>query len=351
MPNGSLSVGKAHASASAQTPGSPGWSTNPRQSTGTARSAARRRRTGSSGPAPTRSARCRLRSSASHAALAGRALDAGKAVFVEKPPVLTLDGLDRLEAAAGRTGLPLMASFNRRHAPLAFEMCQHVRSRGRFCLTFRVNAGRLPDDHWLNDLDDGGGRLLGEGCHFVDFACWMVGVLPDRVSCSLAAEPDRPLAAGQSFAVTLTFEDASLATVVYCAAGADGVPKERIEVHARGRSAILNDFRTLTLSTGAARDRDGPAPRTRVTGGSSPCCASSWMAGGKRIPLTSLHRCGSRSLRWRRRSVGSHYRWRPGQRHLTPTGYGRRPASPNLKWPEVQAFMAPRMTVARERGT
>jgi hypothetical protein len=49
--------------------------------------------------------------------------------------------------------------------------------------------------------------------------------------------------------------------------------------------------------------------------------------------------------------VGSHYRWRPGQRHLTPTGYGRRPASPNLKWPEVQAFMAPRMTVARERGT
>jgi hypothetical protein len=75
------------------------------------------------------------------------------------------------------------------------------------------------------------------------------------------------------------------------------------------------------------------------------------MAGGKRIPLTSLHRCGSRSLRWRRRSVGSHYRWRPGQRHLTPTGYGRRPASPNLKWPEVQAFMAPRMTVARERGT
>jgi predicted dehydrogenase/NADPH:quinone reductase-like Zn-dependent oxidoreductase len=193
---------------------------------------------------------------ASHAALAEAALDAGKAVFVEKPPGLTLDELDRLEAAAGRTGLPLMAGFNRRYAPLASEMRQHVRSRGPFCLTFRVNAGRLPEDHWLNDLDDGGGRLLGEGCHFVDFACWMAGALPDRVSCSMTAEPDHPLAAGQSFAVTLAFEDASLATVMYCDGGAYGVPKERIEVHAGGRSAILNDFRTLTLVDGRrARSR------------------------------------------------------------------------------------------------
>jgi predicted dehydrogenase len=187
---------------------------------------------------------------ASHAALAEAALDAGKAVFVEKPPALTLDELDRLEAAAGRTGLPLMVGFNRRHPPFASEMRQHVRSRGPFCLTFRVNAGRLPHDHWLNDLDDGGGRLLGEGCHFVDFACWMAGALPDRVSCSMAGEPDRPLAASQSFVVMLAFEDSSLASVVYCDGGADGVPKERIEVHAGGRSAILNDFRTLTLVDG-----------------------------------------------------------------------------------------------------
>jgi predicted dehydrogenase/threonine dehydrogenase-like Zn-dependent dehydrogenase len=186
----------------------------------------------------------------SHAPVAEAALQAGKAVFVEKPPALTLDGLRRLEEAAERTALPLMVGFNRRHSALASSMRQHMRSRDPFCLTFRVNAARLPDDHWLDDLDDGGGRLVGEGCHFVDFACWMAGVLPDRVSCSMAAEHDRPLAAAGSFAVTLAFPRGSLATIVYCATGASGVPKERIEVHAGDRAAILNDFRTLTLVTG-----------------------------------------------------------------------------------------------------
>jgi polar amino acid transport system substrate-binding protein len=186
----------------------------------------------------------------SHAAVAEAALEAGKAVFVEKPPALTLDGLRRLEVMAQRTGLPLMVGFNRRYAPLAVVMRQHVRSRHPFCLTFRVNAAGLPDDHWLDDVDEGGGRLLGEGCHFVDFACWIAGVVPDRVSCTMAAERDRPLAAARSFTTTLAFPDGSLATIVYCAAGASGVPKEQIEIHGGDRSAMLNDFRSLTLVTG-----------------------------------------------------------------------------------------------------
>jgi predicted dehydrogenase/NADPH:quinone reductase-like Zn-dependent oxidoreductase len=186
----------------------------------------------------------------SHAALAEAALRAGKVVFVEKPPALTLEELRRLDAIEEQTGLPLMVGFNRRHAPLAAEMRRHVHSREPLHLTFRVSAGALPDDHWLNDLDDGGGRLLGEACHFVDFACWMAGALPARVSCSMAAGRDRPLAASQSFVVTLVFADGSLATIVYCDAGAVRVPKERVEVHAGDRSAILSDFRTLTLMSG-----------------------------------------------------------------------------------------------------
>jgi predicted dehydrogenase/threonine dehydrogenase-like Zn-dependent dehydrogenase len=195
----------------------------------------------------------------SHAAVAAAALRAGKAVFVEKPPALTLDELRRLDAVAEQTGLPLMVGFNRRHAPMAMEMRGHVRGREPLHLTFRVNAGALPDEHWLNDLDDGGGRLLGEACHFVDFACWMAGAVPERVSCSMAAGHDRQLAAAQSFVITLAFADGSLATIVYCDAGAPRVTKERIEVHSGDRSAILSDFRTLTLMTGRrARRRRSP---------------------------------------------------------------------------------------------
>jgi len=179
-----------------------------------------------------------------HAELAEKALRAGKAVFVEKPPCLTADELERLRAATEETGLPLVAGFNRRHAPLAVELRDGVRRPGRpFELLFRVNAGPLPDDHWLNDPADGGGRLLGEGCHFIDFACWFAGELPARVTTAMRAAPGQPLATAQSFTVALDFADGSLATVFYSAAGGREVGKEYVEAHADGHSAVLDDFR------------------------------------------------------------------------------------------------------------
>jgi polar amino acid transport system substrate-binding protein len=120
-------------------------------------------------------------------------------------------------------------------------------------LLFRVNAGRLPAEHWLNDPEDGGGRLLGEGCHFVDFACWFAGALPASVSCTLRPERGQPLAAAQSFSLTLDFADGSLATVVYGARGASGLAKEYVEAHCGGRSGVLDDFRSLTLFDGRKR--------------------------------------------------------------------------------------------------
>jgi len=179
-----------------------------------------------------------------HAELALGALRAGKAVFVEKPPCLTTDQLEQLRAATRETGLPLVAGFNRRHAPLSVELREEIRRPGRpFELLFRVNAGALPDDHWLNDLEDGGGRLRGEGCHFIDFACWFAGELPARVATTMRAAPGRPLAAAQSFAVALDFADGSLATVLYSSAGGRELGKEYVEAHADGRSAVLDDFK------------------------------------------------------------------------------------------------------------
>ena len=180
----------------------------------------------------------------SHADLSERALRAGKAVFVEKPPCLTRDELEQLRRAVEETGLPLVAGFNRRHAPLARELRDTTRRGGNpFELLYRVNAGRLPDDHWLNDPADGGGRLLGEGCHFVDFACWFAGVPPERVTTVMRPDLGQPLAAAQSFSLTLDFADGSLATVFYSAGGGRPLDKEYVEVHSGGRSAVLDGYK------------------------------------------------------------------------------------------------------------
>jgi predicted dehydrogenase len=188
----------------------------------------------------------------SHARLAAQALSAGKAVFVEKPPCLSWDELDLLLTARADSGRPLFVGFNRRHAPLALSLRDHIaRGQGPIELLYRVNAGRLPPHHWLDDPQDGGGRLLGEGCHFIDFACWLVGSLPT----SVAATPGVLSGSGPSeaFAATLGFDDGSVATILYCSGGASDLGKEYVEAHAGGRSGCIDDYRMLTLYDGRRR--------------------------------------------------------------------------------------------------
>jgi predicted dehydrogenase/threonine dehydrogenase-like Zn-dependent dehydrogenase len=187
----------------------------------------------------------------SHASLAAEALRAGKAVFVEKPPALNREELEELRAARTESGGLLAVGFNRRFAPLARELRDHVRGEP-FELLYRVNPGTLPDDHWLDDPEEGGGRLLGEGCHFVDFACWFAGSLPEQVSASMLPEPGRPLVAARGFTVLLDFGSRGRTTIVYVADGASSLEKEYVEAHAGGRSGTLRDFRSLELH-GAGR--------------------------------------------------------------------------------------------------
>jgi predicted dehydrogenase len=190
----------------------------------------------------------------SHAALAAAALRSGKAVFVEKPPALSLDELSQLRRAQAETGLPLQVGFNRRFAPLAVELRKHIRDcGGPIEMTFRINAGPLDPGHWVNDPQTGGGRLLGEGCHFVDFASWIVGEPPTDVSAHLSAGKGLIAAEAQSFVVNLGYADGSLATILYSAGGASGLSKEAIEAHSCGRSAKLDDFRALALYEGRKR--------------------------------------------------------------------------------------------------
>ena len=112
----------------------------------------------------------------SHAALVVEALAAGKHVLVEKPLCLTAEELGQIEAAYDGSRL-LMVGFNRRFAPLAQEVKARLAGRVTpLMMTYRVNAGFIPEDHWVHDPEVGGGRLLGEVCHFIDFLHYMTGL-------------------------------------------------------------------------------------------------------------------------------------------------------------------------------
>jgi predicted dehydrogenase/threonine dehydrogenase-like Zn-dependent dehydrogenase len=179
----------------------------------------------------------------SHAALTLAARAAGKHVFVEKPLCLTLDELDRIEGAFGVPGSPqLMVGFNRRFAPQVVKMKQLLAGlAGPKAMTMTINAGAIPATHWVQDRLVGGGRLIGEGCHFIDLLRHLVGA--PIVSSSSIVMKDGTL---DSMSITLTFADGSIGTVHYFANGARAVSKERLEVFASGRVLQLDNFRRLT---------------------------------------------------------------------------------------------------------
>jgi predicted dehydrogenase/threonine dehydrogenase-like Zn-dependent dehydrogenase len=195
----------------------------------------------------------------SHAELAAAALNAGKAVFVEKPLGLTREEIDSVWAA-GRDNGRLAIGFNRPFASLAKLLGREVATAsGPTHLVYRISAP-LPSEHWLNDPREGGGRLLGEACHMFDFANWLCGT-PARVTAA-ALPPPSALPTVESASVTISYSNGSVATVHYSGVGARSMPKERVEVLRGGRSWVLEDFRSLTSygpdgeRTEAARSQD-----------------------------------------------------------------------------------------------
>ena len=189
----------------------------------------------------------------SHAELAAAALRGGKAVFVEKPLALTEAELLEVEAALDG-GAPLMVGFNRRFAPLAVRLRTELEGVETPVLLARVNAGPLPEDHWLNDPEEGGGRLLGEGCHFVDLLAHLAGAPPLGVQAVGVPSAQRPLECSDGIVATLRFGNGSVGTLLYSGGGDTRLPKERIEAFGGGLSAVLDDFRCLELYRGGKRE-------------------------------------------------------------------------------------------------
>jgi predicted dehydrogenase/threonine dehydrogenase-like Zn-dependent dehydrogenase len=187
----------------------------------------------------------------SHASLAALAVNAGKVVFVEKPLALSEEQLAELESASGVERV--VTGFNRRFAPATRALRDALGHRqGPMIIDIRVNAGRLASHHW-SDTAEQGGRLIGEGCHFVDLACVLAGAPVRRVTA--AGSGLRSPGTADTAAIVLHFADGSAATVNYLASGSPKLPKERIEVHWDGNSAVIDDFRGWTLNLGSRTDR------------------------------------------------------------------------------------------------
>ena len=201
-----------------------------------------------------------------HAPLVVDALVAGKHVFVEKPLALNQDELSRVVKAfqganeqigkaanvhspvADRQSPILMVGFNRRFAPLIHDVKRFIdRQPGPRVIIYRVNAGFIPRDHWIQDPERGGGRIIGEVCHFVDLMAFLVGALPMRVYAEAVSWDDAAQVNEDTLLITLKFSNGSTGMIAYLANGDRGLPKERIEIFGGSSVAIVDDFRGAHL--------------------------------------------------------------------------------------------------------
>lgn len=183
----------------------------------------------------------------SHARLTCEALQTGKNVFVEKPLCMTLDELDELQTVYSANcqqpsnSCLLMVGFNRRFAPQIQKMHTLLSSvSGPKSFIMTVNAGDIPANHWTQDPQVGGGRIIGEACHFIDLLRFLAG---DSIEVSSVQRMDS--ATGDTVSIQLGFADGSIGTVHYFANGSKSFSKERLEVFAAGRILQLDNFRTL----------------------------------------------------------------------------------------------------------
>ena len=182
-----------------------------------------------------------------HAELVVKALKAGKHVFVEKPLAINSAQLSTISKQLKANSESLLTvGFNRRFSPLARSLSSFFfHHTAPMHIHYRVNAGAIPLNHWTQDPNIGGGRIIGEGCHFVDFITLLVGDAP--VSVTAHALPDNGKYREDNVSMTFTFPDGSIGVIDYLANGDKSFPKERVEVFCSGQIAVLDDFVSLQI--------------------------------------------------------------------------------------------------------
>lgn len=186
----------------------------------------------------------------SHSDFVCRGLEAGKHIFVEKPLAINKDGLEKViesyKNTRGENYPILMAGFNRRFAPHIIKMKSLLdNTKEPKAIIITVNAGQIPADHWTQDPKVGGGRIIGEGCHFIDLMRFLVGYPITGVKFTVIGNYSKIEPRSDKITFTMTFADGSFGTVHYLANGHKSFPKERIEVFCAGRILALDNFRVL----------------------------------------------------------------------------------------------------------
>lgn len=181
----------------------------------------------------------------SHAEYVLKGLESNKHIFVEKPLCLTLSDLEKIrnKKYGISNNLQIMVGFNRRFSALSTILKDQI-GNGPMSMIYRVNAGHIAGDTWIQDMEIGGGRIIGEACHFIDYLTWLNGSLP--VSVYATALPD---AGGfnDTVNINITFGNGSTGVVAYYANGPKSMPKEYIEVFHNGSSGVINNFKELRM--------------------------------------------------------------------------------------------------------
>jgi len=195
----------------------------------------------------------------SHAELVRRALERGRHVFVEKPLALNDEELDKVIAATSQSNGQLMVGFNRRFSPLARAAQEFFKDRQTpLSINYRVNAGRVPPGHWAHHPSEGGGRIIGEVCHFIDFIQFMTGALVTRVFAESISSRAHEIVSEDSVFITLRLADGSNGSIAYLAEGNSALPKERIDIFRSSKSFVVEDLRS------AAAYENGREKKTRL---------------------------------------------------------------------------------------
>ena len=183
-----------------------------------------------------------------HAKMVIEALESGKHVFVEKPLCINKQELNKIintyEKPTILNNLTLMVGYNRRFSPHSLKVADYLSSRkDPMVIHYRVNAGFVPPDHWVHSEEEGGGRVIGEICHFVDLMQFLTKSNPARVFAERISGNNKTTLNSDNVTITLKFDDGSVGNILYSASGDRASSRERVEIYCEGRSIIIDDYR------------------------------------------------------------------------------------------------------------
>ncbi len=181
-----------------------------------------------------------------HADYVIKSLESGKHVFVEKPLCLNNEELETIKSVYNKHASQyLLVGFNRRFSPFAKKIRDILQAQQKKAILIRVNAGSIPADHWIQDKNIGGGRIIGEVCHFIDFASF-IAQSPIKTVFASALNDTQNLQ--DTVTISLTFDNESIASISYFSNGSKQIPKEYIEIYADGTTIIIDDFKKMTIA-------------------------------------------------------------------------------------------------------